>query len=164
MTEVSGLLSSLWDSWERWRSPVRKTSVTETGGQEKESDSQAQSCLLQQKPRGHVGCSRSGMSQIYWECSRCVQNGIPCWEKAEIPMEERAAWSRSWVMQNHADYWSSSPEVELIRRCYAAKRQDESWRLRSRCVMFEIWWLSRSRSTLTSKVGGGEVVARLLCP
>ena len=121
-------------------------------------------CLLQQKPRGHVGCSRSGMSRIYWEWSRSVQNGIPCWEKAEIPMEERAAWSRSWVMQNHADYWSSSPEVELIRRCYAAKRQDESWRLRSRCVMFEIWWLSRSRSTLTSKVGGGEVVARLLCP
>ena len=45
--------------------PGNETSVTETGGQEKESDSQAQSCLLQQKPRGHVGCSRSGMSRIY---------------------------------------------------------------------------------------------------
>ena len=41
---------------------MRKASGTETGGQDKESDSQAQSCLSQQKPRGHVGCSRSSMS------------------------------------------------------------------------------------------------------
>ena len=32
-------------------------------GAGKGSDSRAQSCLSQQKPRGHVGCSRSSMSR-----------------------------------------------------------------------------------------------------
>ena len=164
MTEVSGLLSSLWDSWERWRSPVRKKAWQRLEGRRKRVIPKHSLACCSRSPEGMLVVHEVVLSRIDWEWSRSVQNGIPCWEKAEIPMEERAAWSRSGVMQNHDDYWSSSPEVELMSRCYAAKRQDESWRLRSRCVMFEIWWLSRSRSTLTSKVGGGEVVARLLCP
>ena len=108
MTEVSGLLSSLWDSWERWRSPVRKKSVTETGGQEKESDSQAQSACCSRSPEGMTGThhfvnNQHGMLVVHEVvCPGSTESGLgACRMGYHAGRRRRSPWKREQPEAGH---------------------------------------------------------------